>query len=233
MNDILRHLAKHEVKLEYWHKFLNDKSVAVVGGDDDIDWGWVNKCNYVARVNGHWQRQRGRCDILYYSCADDLDLTMFDDGELYKDLQFAWVNAAHTLFNSAEQLTRFLLVTEKLKEQNIPMFMYVLAPARAFEVFERLKELPEKYAWTRELAEKGSFHPLTGIAATYHLNETEAHTVYVDGMNFYQKPNREIPETHGVHDMASQMKFLKNMWIESEKIILSPKLVEILSQELG
>jgi hypothetical protein len=225
-------IRPHEDKLESYHAALKDKRVVVLGGDDDIDWNYVKGFDFVARVNGHWQRQRGRCDILYYSCADDLDMTMFDDPALYDDLKFAWINGSHMLFNGQAQIARFLCVTELLKKRNIPMFMYVLAPVRAYQTFVQLRELHPRYEWARRMAERWSFHPLTGMAAVYHLANTPAHSIHINKISFYQKPDGVIPETSGVHDMASQMNFLREFWVEQAgRISLSRKLLRMLFAE--
>lgn len=209
-----------------FNEYVNGKTVALVGGADDVDWNEVNKRDIVARVNGHWMRQGGRCELLYYSCADDLDYRMWGQAELYEQLQFVMVNKTHELFGGyAGEKTKF--VTRSLIDRFIPFNIFYSAPAHAWSVFEVLRNLSD-CAWSRELSERYDFHPLTGIVALEHLLLSSAASVYVTGMTLYQQQDGALPASAGRHAIPPQLAYLKDN-LKYEKLILSERLAHIVA----
>lgn len=203
---------------------VSQKSVALIGGSDSIEWDEVNKCDLVARVNGHWARQGGRCEVLYYSCADDLDYRMWSDPELWKQLKFAVVNLSHRLFGGyAGEKTNWVI--SQLIEHCVPIETYVSAPHHAWQVFKVLQEQPQ--SWSRDLAARYDFHPLTGILAVEHLLLSKAASVYVTGMTLYQQPSGQMPTDAGRHTIAPQIEFLRDA-AKWSRLQLSPRLKQIL-----
>lgn len=188
-----------------FNSIVRDKSVALIGGADEINWTEVEKCDLVARVNSHWSRQGGRCNILYFSCARDLEFSMFEKAELWSQLKFVLVNLSHTLFGSiAAERARFVI--SLLFERKIPFLTYYHAPARAWHLFEHLRG---KDSWERKLSERYDFHPLTGILATEHLLISEARDVFVTGMTLY-RCNGELPSHAGAHSIPPQVQFFRD-----------------------
>lgn len=188
-------------------ELVKDRKVAVIGGCDNINWDAVNSADFVVRVNGHWQRQRGRVDALFYSCADDLDYSIFDDSDLWSDLKFAFVNLSHKLFGGyAAQKTGY--VVERLLEREIPIEPYFSVPSRAWQVFTALSELR---VWSRELAERYDFHPLTGVLATQRMILSPAQQVYVDGMSLYRRQDGSMPYEVGTHYIDPQIRFFSDV----------------------
>lgn len=209
-----------------FNSYINGKTVALVGGSDEIDWQEVNKCEVVARVNGHWMRQGGRCELLYYSCADDLDYEMWQRPDLFEQLEFAMVNRTHQLFGGyASEKTA--LVISKLVEHNIPHEFYYNAPGHAWDVFRELRNVKDGL-WSRELSERYDFHPLTGIIALEHLLLSSAASVYVTGMTLYQQPDGALPADAGRHSIPPQLAYLKDN-IKHKKLILSDRLAHIVA----
>lgn len=198
-----------------WKELTKGKSVALVGGSDKINWNRVNQCDLVARVNSHWERQRGRCDILYFSCGDDLSIDFLDDPELYDTLKFAWVNASNMLFNGDRQIAKYAEVCSLIRKRNVQMALYASGPPKAFETFDCLRNLGPRYRWTRDLARRWEFHPLTGMIALYHLGCAETSSVYVDGMDFYVQKDGTLPTTAGTHDIDSQLRFFREFTARS------------------
>lgn len=185
---------------------IQNAKVAVVGGADTIDEAVVERSHYVARVNSHWMRQGGRCDVLYFSCAGDLDYRMFWDDKFLSGLKFAMLNFSHTLFglNAGAKTAGVIRI---LKEARIPFDGYYHAPAAAWNTFTHLRGRDD---WTKALAERYGFHPLTGILAIEHLLLSPAAEVFVTGMNLYQS-NGVLPESAGTHSIPPQLRFLRDV----------------------
>lgn len=208
-----------------FNAFARNKRIAVVGGSDDIEWNEVDACDLVVRVNGHWQRQGGRCDVLCYSCADDLNYSMWDDSNLWSELKFALINLAHKLFGGyAGEKTN--LVCSLLQKHSVPFETYVGAPAYAWKTFKVLQECPD--TWSRDLAERHDFHPLTGVLAVERMLLSPMHSVYVTGMTLYQKPEGDLPVDVGRHQISPQLEFFQSI-AHLQRVILSPRLKAIVN----
>ena len=151
-----------------WQSYLRDETVAVIGGDDEIDWPRTLKCDVVVRINNHFNRQGRRCNVVYYSCAEDLgycDATF--ERALRLGLRWAWLNMTHSLLCSPDQT--YVKAADYCKSQALPYSQYFHGPADIWNTFECLKSAPPVFQWSRELSERYDFHPLTGILAIYHI----------------------------------------------------------------
>lgn len=208
-----------------FNSIVDSKSVALIGGADEIDWSEVEKCDLVARVNSHWNRQGGRCDVLYFSCARDLDFSMFEKAELWSQLKFVLVNLSHSLFGEiAAERARFVI--SLLIERRVPFATYYHAPARAWHLFENLRG---KESWERRLSERYDFHPLTGILATEHLLLSSASRVFVTGMSLYQSSGK-LPAHAGAHSIPPQVRFFEDS-LKSPRLKLDPSFLRCLAFE--
>ena len=78
---------------------LRDKTVALVGGHDQVDWDRVNSCDFVVRLNDHWLRQRGRVDILYSSCASDVNHRSIFEDDFCSQIKYMQLNRFHMFFS--------------------------------------------------------------------------------------------------------------------------------------
>jgi len=217
-----------------WQSYMKDKTVAIVGGDDDIDWKRVLQCDVVVRINDHFARQGRRCNVLYYSCADDLS---YCDSAFSRavdlGLRWAWLNMTHMLLCAPDQT--YLRASAYCESAAIPYCQYFHGPAEIWDTFLCLDKVPDRFQWSRELSNKYSFHPLTGILALYHIIKSSApRSIYVDGMSFYVNSDGEIPRETGRHDNLANIYCLTDMLMESIKdpstprITLSEKLMGLL-----
>lgn len=205
------------------NQIIGDKSVALVGGADNIDWDSVNKADLVARVNSHWARQGGHCDILYFSCAACLDYRIFTQEELLSQLKFIMINLSHSLFGITEHAQK---VWDKAVHRGIPYEFYYHAPARAYQVFNVLRN---RQGWDRELSERYDFHPLTGVLATEHLLLSSAKEVFVTGMNLYQSGG-VVPDTAGAHSIPQQIAFFRDA-LKNPRLKLDSEFEAILQKQ--
>lgn len=205
-----------------YKNFLEGRSVALIGGDDDIDWNRVNECSVVVRVNDHWKRQRGRCDVLYYSCARDIGVDIFSYPELYSGgLEWCWLNKTHHIFAQGQN---FFTAKAKCAEHKVKQLQYWHAPMELFHLCEPLQHLQEEELWTKELSTKYSFHPLTGLLALEHIRLSGAWTIYVTGMSLYREPNGALPGHAGAHSIPPQVSYLRDL-MKDDRITYSPVLL--------
>lgn len=196
--------------------------VALVGGAETIEESEIEKAHFVARVNSHWMRQGGRCEILYFSCTRDLDYRMFWNDEFLRGLKFVMLNFSQTLFGATAG-AKTAGVIRILKAARVPFAGYYHAPAGAWNVFTSLRE---QRTWERQLSERYDFHPLTGILAIEHLLLSPAESVFVTGMDLYQS-NGQLPPTAGTHSVPPQLRFLRDA-STNPRLILDPCLKSIL-----
>lgn len=209
---------------------LRGKTVTILGGDDEIDWARAESSDVVVRINGHWRRQEGRIDALWWSCASDLH-GLGDWGEFAacaSGCRFVWLNKTHDLFGANGGT--FADDSATLLELKIPFAEYWHAPAPAFDVFAVLREnVPADY-WAKELAERFGFYPLTGVlAAAYTIERTEASNIYLDGFSFYQGASGALPAKAGKHAVAPNVECFRTLVLENrERVELSEKLRKIL-----
>lgn len=200
--------------------YLQNKSVAVVGGHDDINWTAVNSCDVVVRVNSHWLRQRGRIDVLYYSCARDIGLEIIQDNQFVtKPPTWMWLNAAHVLFGKEAGSMPELI--DFAEETNIAWDYYWHAPGDAFTIFPLLKQVSDARAWTRDFANSYRFHPLTGILAVYHLTLAPIRSMYVTGMSLYRDKAGNLPKNAGMHEIAPQLQYLQDLIQNDDRVTLA------------
>ena len=192
---------------------LRGKTIALVGGHDDINWNEVNKCDLVARVNGHWVRQRGRINLLYYSCAADVSYSQFDCTDFWRDLQFAHLNITHTFF--ANEQNSFHDASLLLSQEKVPWDMYVVTPRQAYQLIIGLRDLPERYEWSQEFTEEFDIYPFTGVLALRHLTLQPVKSIYVDGMNLFV--NRAENNRYGSHYLPSNVHYLRSLCFDTKR----------------
>ena len=210
-----------------YYSYIEGRSVAIVGGDDEIDRTAVNGCSVVVRINNHWQRQRGRCDVLYYSCAKDIGLSIFDDEELYSGgLEWCWLNKTHFIFG---QGGNFFSAKARCADKGVKQLHYWHAPAELFHLCEPLKQLKEDERWTMNLSAKHSFHPLSGLVALEHVRQANPWKIYVTGMSLYRTPQGDLPSHAGAHSIYPQVQYLREIQKTDTRIELSPVLVDALA----
>ena len=177
-------------------KIYDGASVALVGGVDAFD-ARILDVDVVVRVNGHWQKQRGKCDVLYWSSASDLPWNIFDDEELWWTLRHVAFSFSPALFSEAS-ITHINAARRKCEAHGVSWSRYFHAPAEAWQVFSRLQDAPTSECFCKELSERYSFHPLTGAIALHHILMHSPRSVYVTNMNLYAK-NGALPEEVGRH----------------------------------
>ena len=208
-----------------YSNLLRGKSVAIVGGHDDVHWSEVHSKDLVVRVNGHWGRQGGRMDIVYDSCAMDVDHGFYLDPHVYVNLQFAQLNIMHKFWGHTAG--EFNHISRFLSDSGIPWDFYVHAPLRLYETMEQLRVVPPRHTWAKEFAEEYQIFPFTGVLAIRHLLLQPIKSLYVDGMDlFMDRKDEESPNYRraGSHYLPPQVKYLRDIE-NDERITFSNNLV--------
>lgn len=212
-----------------WETLTDGKTICLVGGCDQIDWRVVDEADVVVRVNGHWARQRGRCDVVYFSCASDANAErIFLDPKLWSELKFAWLNITHCLFAQTEIYGSVIM---HCHNHSVPRATYVHGPAQLFATHQALSDLLPHQEWSKIFAQEYDFHPLTGMLALRHLTLTKAKAIAVEGMNFYQREDGTIPLEIGRHATEPNIRALYDMWVRDNRISLSETLLTIMDKE--
>lgn len=183
-------------------ELLRDRSIALVGGDDAVDWNRVEACDLVVRVNDHYLRQRHRIDIIYHSCGTDLNY----DLEPLRQLKFAWFQGMTLLFNAQEYATmkRFCL------DNAIPYGLYYNATAPCYNLMPELNPISAEHKWLKDFAEAYDTYPFTGIVALRHLELMPCNSIYIDGMTLYTQ-NGITPIRYARHHTPNQIKYLQDL----------------------
>jgi hypothetical protein len=236
------------VKEEY-DNFLRDKTVALVGGNDEIDWVRVNQADYVVRVNDHFMRQGGRCDVIYTSCATDLDYRAFthnlrlvpatvalsvtnchellgdaqpfESSSLHRTLKFVWANAMPLLFGAKE----FATVGQYCIDHGIPLGRYYNATKPCYALIRELNPLPAEHQWLKNFVDKYSY-PFNGIVALLHLSLTPLRSLYVDGYSFFTQDGI-TPKRAGCHHTMEQLRFCRELKERDNRISYSSRMHKI------
>lgn len=213
-----------------WRELTEGRSVCLVGGHDEINWDVVNQADTVVRVNGHWARQRGRCDVVYFSCAEDAgaEPMFYAESEIWKSLQFVWLNMTHGLF---QQWDVFAGVADACAQHFVPTSTYVHGPGQIFDRFTVLQDLPPHHEWSRMFAKQYDFHPLTGVLALKHLALTKAKAIAVEGFSFYQRDDGTLPPDAGRHSIEPNLRALRDVWLDDDRIFLSNRLISLIDHQ--
>lgn len=200
-------------------RLLEGETLALIGGHDEIDWVEVEKVDLVARINGHWWRQRGRVELLYDSCAHDNIRKMYQDDRFWGQVKFAHLNITHTFFSGQggeyyENRARFV-------EHGVDWDFYVHAPRRLFDEMDQLKTVPERHKWYINFIEEWNIYPFTGVLALCHLLLQPIKSIYIDGMDlFHEVDLLKEPKNrwHGNHYMPPQLNYLRSLRNDSRVV---------------
>lgn len=200
-------------------ELLKGKSIALVGGDDEIDWAKVEFCDLVVRVNDHYIRQKHRIDIIYHSCGTDLN---YDDLEPLKNLKFAWLQGMTLLFGAKE----FDTIRNLCLGAKTPYGVYYNATAPCYNLIAELNPIPPEHAWLKNFSEQYNTYPFTGIVALRHIELMPCRYIYVDGMTLYTQ-NGITPIRYARHHTPNQLNYLQDLR-KDERVTYSEKLNAVL-----
>ena len=200
-------MANH---LDY-RKLVEGRTIALLGGYDEINWRDVHNQDLVVRVNGHHVRQTGRVDIVYDSCAHDVDHTFYADAEFWTDIKFVQLNIIHTFFTMSH--SEYPWISNLLSKNKVPWDFYVHAPHDLFLKMKQLQVVPERHQWIKDFAKEFEIHALTGLVAIRHLLLQPIKSLYIDGMDLFHKVDAHLPRTnwHKLHYMPPQIRYLRSI----------------------
>lgn len=198
---------------------LRGKTVSIVGGHDGVDWDYVDDADYVVRCNGHVARQGRRVDILYDSCACDIDHSFYDNRSIQSQLKFVMLNITHVFFSWTA--SEYKLVTQKLHDAQIPYDIYVHAPAKLFSTMEQLRKIPPRHQWYLDWIKKWGIYPLTGVLAIHHLLRQPIKSLYIDGMDLgLSQISEDLSKRSwlGLHYLPPQRNYLKEVVLKDRRV---------------
>lgn len=204
-----------EQQLEYTY-YLDNKNVVIVGGASEcVDLEMIENADLVVRVNDHWRKQRGRCDILYASGVLPLMIVMGAE-----PLEPDWV-----MFN-------FNLTLEDLPEQE-QFCRWADHNAVSYDRFYQcqFRDLNPRgpgYEWANILYKRINTMPFTGIMAAYHLSLFPVRAIGLTGFSFYQTPSGVIPHNRGPHNLRAQVLLLQTMFGTDARLYCDRTLADIL-----
>lgn len=207
-----------------YHSILKGKSIAIVGGHNDVDWARVNKCDLVVRINDHYPRQGGRLDILYHHCGDEADYSMFAKGPIITT-KFIWLNRMQCLFGPS----RFSWLARYCHDNKITWAPYYHAPKSCFDLVVELKGIPDEDRWPEDFSEVYDVYAFTGVLALHHLTLYPIRSIYVDGMTFYQEEG-VTPVRFGCHSIPKQVDYVNYLRLHDGRVSYSEVLLKAIDK---
>lgn len=178
------------------HEYLYGKSVLVIGGADHQGFN-PKDFDLVLRVNDHFIRQGGRCDILVHNCC----ISAYP-GRVFDFLGDSILEVGLVVANPHQQPG--FKMAKKYCEYSATIFDY-------FD-FERLvysKEDELQHQWSQVMMEMYDFKPFTGLLAIAYLQHAPVKEIAVTGMDIHvnEKTN---PDWVGPHRISAQALWLKH-----------------------
>lgn len=209
---------------EDYEDLVTGKSVALVGGGPIESWSRVNSCDLVVRVNHHFLHQGGRIDVLYSSCADDLEYSFLNS---YLPIKFAWLNKIHMLFGPKN----YLLMAEYCQLEQIPFDVYFHGPEHLYNLVPELRKLDQEYKWPYEFAKDYKIFAFSGVLAIHHLTLYPIKSLYVDGTTLFTR-YRLTPKRQGCHHTMNQIGYLGELLNNDHRVTFSDELYNIITNPI-
>ncbi len=198
-----------------YSNLIKHRRIAIVGGYDEHD--SIDRYDTIVRVNSHWFRQGGKCDIIYHN-GGRRDWDSSRSRKFYlmpelKQLKFMVIDHAGGVRSD---------MIDFCTEHEIPYMTY-------------RKDL--KYSswtpWARELVSRVQEHstrsgdPFTGTAAAMHISRYPILELFITGMSLYSnvKPEEFNPGLKA-HDPYANGMFLEDLAKHDDRITLGSDLKE-------
>lgn len=189
-----------------------------MGGADSPE---INEDHYdlVVRINNHWLRQRGRCEILYHTVKSP-HISIMD---LAHDEQFQPAFAILNVVDNAAEIgliprpTR--LQFERWCSQQEPVVQ-----TGAFVQAQYGDCNPYDYSldWLPQLHQKIGAVLFTGLIGVAHLVRYPVESLMVAGMDFYIGNSTDANRKEGLHHVGGNMGFLTQLMEEDPRVFVDP-----------
>ena len=188
-------------------ELLAGKRVALVGGSPVWDREAAEARDLVVRLNNNHSHQGGRCDILYHEGSQVLPPAL----QLVPGLKFAQLNACQPGHQGLLELCH---------HHRIPVQLYTHA------IYGGHSPLPSG-EWCNRLGKILGTHPLTGVAAAYHLSLQPVAELFLTGFDFYALSSG-LPSDRHSHKIEPQAAFLRALLKGDPRLSADPHLGEAL-----
>lgn len=166
---------------------IKGKRVVLVGGGE---FSYTAKDEDVMiRVDYHYARQGGRCDVYYGGCNSGVTPSMLPSPE---QIRYAWLRGdGPTVPKFADLFTELHIPYGLLVPKNLPEHLI------EYDLHKRLEKL-------------GSSEPFMGVKALYHVLHFEPAAVHVMACDLYYKEKEQCPGMLA-HNPIAHAKFLKQL----------------------
>lgn len=189
-NEVIEEPVQESVTFETrqksdYEKFVQGKTVAIIGGGKTIDQEAADQADIVVRINNHWLTQKGRCDVVYSAMAEN---------------PRGIVNAPDLKFFFADRRGRAYsnLLMAGLEQKGITTDTYQTVQREGAHPNEK---------WLQLLLRTFQCKPFTGVLAMAHVATLGAKSVFLTGMDFYD--NDGVPKSRHSHDVLSNIKIVQ------------------------
>ena len=197
----------------FLRQLLYNKSVAIVGGHDSIDWQRVNECDLVCRINYHWQRQGGRFDIHYTGACDQKpSFPHHLNGYVAYSLECRY-SEDYANYTRAEKLQTAPFLRDSYCKPN--------------------PHGPE-FEWLNSFSNELNTKPFTGFVAIRQITNNPVNRVFVTGMTLYDGEAQTVKTTTGLellrrgpHMIQPHVEYLKFLHRSDPRVKFDSELEEI------
>lgn len=188
-----------------YQRYLQGKSICLVGGDDRIDFSRIHSYDVVVRINNHWLRQKGRCDVLYHTVRGTLDVNELL-GHPYLRPHYLFLNLVDTEYEyEVISAPRYLGLGGWLQSSHGVRVGF-------FAQGEWAGETPygASYDWLNLLHRKYDAKFFTGIVALADLIRFEPREIFVTGMSFFSSEIKPGQYSRHSHVLRGNYLFLRD-----------------------
>lgn len=200
-----------------YSQLLYNKKVCLVGGAPDVSEPLLETADLVVRVNDHWLRSSGRCDILYLT------------GAALKPALLCDALRPEFLFYSFNMIA----------EQQHPLEPTLLAFCRRNGItadkflqvqYQHTNPIGPYYEWANVLHKRLRTMPFTGTLAACHLLRFPLKQLALTGFSFYVGMNEpgKIPYKRNSHIIPRQIEYFDELATTDARIVLDDTLRDVL-----
>lgn len=202
---------------ELFTKYVTGREVVVVGGADKAITLDIRHADIVVRINNHWLRQGGGCDVLYHTIKSP-HISIED---LWADKEFApsffMMNAVDDAFEIGliKTPTRMKAINW-CSENNVETGSFVQ------NMYGDCNPYDYTLDWLPQLHQKYNAVLFTGLIAVAHMARYPVSTLTVTGMNFYIDSDTNPDRNQGLHNVRGNIQFLRDLEAQDSRVFLDP-----------
>ena len=198
-----------------YRDYLKDRSIVIIGGSDAYSCNEIGHYDIVVRINNHWLRQKGRCDVVYTTVLlkKPLHVNQLQVPEFRP--HYAMLNLVDTKYEyNQKEVPNYLTFAEWCQsEQKVKIGFF------AQGVWLEQNPYGEQYEWLNLLHHQYDTKFLTGVVALADIIRYSPKRIFVCGMDMYKKevpPGALFRESHG---MPGNIQFLKDVQKRDSRVV--------------